>query len=573
MLNSTAAVHEPLLDGTLDATTRPALLRGWRPLKPFSGVGRLPVVDSEHALETGKLFSERRAIEAALASLTEAWKQVDAVFGTLPATSVTQILLLKPIDLRHPFLFYMGHLPAFAWNRYNSRLLPEDALPIQPPLTLEMLSTFAKLFERGMDPDVDDPTRCHWHSQVPSTAEEWPPVFQVAAYRDYIRQDLSYRLRRWSESVDDQVLPPSSCYTLLMTIAEHEWMHTETLLYMLHQLNGYCMRPFWISEYRQQMQSLASADALPMDQNSSYPPLGATQRVESDGIVSLGRNPHEVIEPCLRFAWDNELPRVQRKIPRSLLVQRYPVTNLQYWYFVQAGGYRELDRYWLNESDRQWCARSGRQWPQFWRALNRSGQQQSGPACYVVHPDGRLGEHALGEPACVENHWPVYVTLAEARAFANWVSGALGNQRHPAATWRLPTEAEWQHLAEGAYPDSALDSDESSESSADGNYGFRHWGPISTYESPNCSRWGVCDLVGNGWEWTESLFEPLDRERFQPSPLYPEYSADFFDDKHFVLKGASWATGTPLVRSTFRNWYQAHYPYVFAKFRLVCEEA
>ena len=42
-----------------------------------------------------------------------------------------------------------------------------------------------------------------------------------------------------------------------------------------------------------------------------------------------------------------------------------------------------------------------------------------------------------------------------------------------------------------------------------------------------------------------------------------------FDGKHYVLKGASWATARDLVRPTFRNWFQAHFPYVFAKFRCV----
>ena len=50
---------------------------------------------------------------------------------------------------------------------------------------------------------------------------------------------------------------------------------------------------------------------------------------------------------------------------------------------------------------------------------------------------------------------------------------------------------------------------------------------------------------------------------------YPGYSADFFDGKHYVLKGASWATDVKLVRRSFRNWYQARYPHVFAKFRCV----
>jgi iron(II)-dependent oxidoreductase len=50
---------------------------------------------------------------------------------------------------------------------------------------------------------------------------------------------------------------------------------------------------------------------------------------------------------------------------------------------------------------------------------------------------------------------------------------------------------------------------------------------------------------------------------------YPRYSADFFDGRHYVLKGASPATPAALVRRTFRNWFQARYPHVYAKFRCV----
>jgi formylglycine-generating enzyme required for sulfatase activity len=34
-----------------------------------------------------------------------------------------------------------------------------------------------------------------------------------------------------------------------------------------------------------------------------------------------------------------------------------------------------------------------------------------------------------------------------------------------------------------------------------------------------------------------------------------------------VLLGGSWATDLRLVRRSFRNWFQPHYPYVFTKFR------
>jgi formylglycine-generating enzyme required for sulfatase activity len=82
------------------------------------------------------------------------------------------------------------------------------------------------------------------------------------------------------------------------------------------------------------------------------------------------------------------------------------------------------------------------------------------------------------------------------------------------------------------------------------------------------SRWGVVELVGNGWELTDTPFAPF--PGFAPYiTSYPDYSKDFFDGKHFVVKGASWATATELIRPSFRNWYQVHYSYVFAKFRCV----
>jgi len=52
-------------------------------------------------------------------------------------------------------------------------------------------------------------------------------------------------------------------------------------------------------------------------------------------------------------------------------------------------------------------------------------------------------------------------------------------------------------------------------------------------------------------------------------PSYPEYSADFFDDEHFVMKGASPVTARTLVRRGLRNWFRPRYPYVYATFRCV----
>ena len=46
---------------------------------------------------------------------------------------------------------------------------------------------------------------------------------------------------------------------------------------------------------------------------------------------------------------------------------------------------------------------------------------------------------------------------------------------------------------------------------------------------------------------------------------------DFFDGRHFVMKGGSARTAACMLRRSFRNWFQPHYQYVYAGFRCVSE--
>ena len=145
---------------------------------------------------------------------------------------------------------------------------------------------------------------------------------------------------------------------------------------------------------------------------------------------------------------------------------------------------------------------------------------------------GTFGLQPLNE------HAPVYVTHDEAVRYARWKGK------------RLPTEAEWQRAAEGT--------------PLDGNFDFRSYEPVTAGQS-SPSRFGIYDLIGNGWEWTSSVFEPF--PGFKPMASYDLYSTDFFDGAHYVLKGASPVTARELVRPSFRNWFRPNYPYVFATFR------
>src|SRR5947208_1797997 len=157
--------------------------------------------------------------------------------------------------------------------------------------------------------------------------------------------------------------------------------------------------------------------------------------------------------------------------------------------------------------------------------------------------------------------WPVYVSHAEASAFVRWQGT------------RLPTEAEYQRAAYGSptgerqhpwgndQPDSTR-----------GVFDFASWDPAPAGSHPaGASAWGVEDLVGNGWEWTSTPFAPFDG--FRPHASYPEYSADFFDGDHFVMKGGSPATARELLRPTFRNWFRARYRHVYATFRCARDRA
>jgi len=90
--------------------------------------------------------------------------------------------------------------------------------------------------------------------------------------------------------------------------------------------------------------------------------------------------------------------------------------------------------------------------------------------------------------------------------------------------------------------------------------------PAGSYPA-GASAWGVHDLVGNGWEWTSTVFGPL--PGFAPMKTYPPYSSDFFDGQHYVMKGASAVTARELIRRSLRNWFRPNYPYVYAKFRTV----
>ena len=76
--------------------------------------------------------------------------------------------------------------------------------------------------------------------------------------------------------------------------------------------------------------------------------------------------------------------------------------------------------------------------------------------------------------------------------------------------------------------------------------------------------------IGQAWEWCRNTFYPYPREdaEFTAFP-YEGYSKPYFDDKHFVMRGASKYTHASIRRNSFRNFYQADKRHHFAGVRLI----
>lgn len=404
----------------------------------------------------------------------------------------------QPIALRHPIVFYEGHLPAFSFNTVVKKALGGSSID----------AALERLFARGIDPDEQDPSG--------SAAFEWPARDVVRAFADEADRRVLDALER--EDLDRPGHPLLDRSDAIHAILEHEAMHQETLLYMWHR--------------------------LPFEQKR--PPAGYTPRtagsVPSRELVSVegGRAALGVDREAVAFAWDNERPAHAANVP-PFSIERHDVTNAAFLEFVESGGYRD-QRWWAGE-DWAWIRQESIQHPLFWE-----------------RHDGAWFWRGMFERLPLPPAWPVYVSLAEAKAYAGWRGR------------RLPTEAEFQRAAFGT-PDGSprtypWGSDE--PTSARGVFDFSSWDPEPAGSHPaGASAWGVEDLVGNGWEWTTTPFAPF--AGFAATPSYPEYSADFFDGEHFVMKGASPATARELLRPSFRNWFRPRYPYVYATFRCVSE--
>ncbi|TGO15794.1 hypothetical protein BTUL_0036g00130 [Botrytis tulipae] len=481
------------------------------------------------------------------------WQGLWSVWDTVTRKMIpNEELVEKPIKLRNACIFYLGHIPTFLDMQLN-KVTTE---PLCEP------SSYPAIFERGIDPDVDNPEQCHSHSEIP---DEWPPLEEILSYQEKVRS----KVKKLYES---QALPRNLGRALWLGF-EHEAMHLETLLYMLLQsdktIPPTSARPDFKGE-------AIKAKVLQVPNEWFTIP-------EQKIVVGLN-DPEDNSGPDNHFGWDNEKPS-REVLVRSFEAKGRPITNEEYAFYLEQTHESKIPASWIKSRQSNGYTNGTSN-----GYSNGSTNGSASPRLSKAYLEDKAVRTVYGPvPLEYALDWPVFASYDELSGCAIWMGGRIPTveearsiyshvdglnvkkaERHlgktvPAVNGHLINEG-----VEETPPSSASQVGGSSQelfTDLEGaNVGFKNWHPISVTAGGNKLA-GQADM-GGVWEWTSSPL--VQHEGFEPMPLYPAYTADFFDGKHNIILGGSWATHPRIAgRKTFVNWYQRNYPYTWAGARLV----
>jgi len=343
-----------------------------------------------------------------------------------------------------------------------------------------------------------------------------PDLAATVRYAEDVRDALLARIGR------DDISTEQESYYHQLTVF-HEDMHDEAFVYMRQTL-GY---PAPRLAGGGGTASEAAVDAGPLPGDVEVP----------GGVHMLGGNPTDA------YVMDNEQWGHGYQLA-PFRIARAPVTNEEFAAFVDDGGYRK-EPLWSPQG-RGWRLHAKAEHPVYWVADGGGWQQRVFDAHELLRP-----------------HAPViHVNWFEADAYCRW------------AGRRLPTEAEWEVAASRA-PDPGSDIlrgpkrrypwGNQTPSPARANLDASLGGVVDVAAYPDGdSAWGCRQMVGNSWEWTNSIFQPF--PGFTAGP-YADYSAPWFAEGRMVLRGGGWATRSRFIWNTWRNFFTPERRDVFAGFR------
>lgn len=191
---------------------------------------------------------------------------------------------------------------------------------------------------------------------------------------------------------------------------------------------------------------------------------------------------------------------------------------------------------------------------QFATFVSETGYHASGD-CFTLE-NGRGGyraDRSWRDPGFQQDdrHPVVCVSWDDAKAYTEWLTRKTGR------TYRLPTEAEWEYAARAGIADAyywgSYDFDDACKYAnledlttkaqvagmvsknlvvSDCSDGFAYTSPVASFK-PNA--FGLYDMIGNAWEWTEDCYH----EGYKDAPA--DGKAWKVGDCGFrVLRGSSW---------------------------------
>jgi len=146
----------------------------------------------------------------------------------------------------------------------------------------------------------------------------------------------------------------------------------------------------------------------------------------------------------------------------------------------------------------------------------------------------------------------INVSWKDAKEYVQWLSRKTGQD------YRLPSEAEWEYAARAGTKTPFFTGDciSTDQANYDGNYDYDGCGaktgvyrgktlPVGSLAS---NAWGLYDVLGNVWEWTEDCWN----DSYEGAPSDGSAWTDG-DCSRRVLRGGSWGNYPDVVRSADRN--------------------
>jgi formylglycine-generating enzyme required for sulfatase activity len=505
-----------------------------------------------------------------LPSLDE-WKALWGLWDTVTRGMLPQkALLSKPIDLRNACIFYLGHIPTFC-DLQLTKTMAVDAKSWGSLAKATEPSSYSRIFERGIDPDVDNPDHCHSHSETP---DEWPALDDILEYQGKVRARIQAIYKNGEQKghgVEEGI--GRNVARGVWVAFEHEAMHLETLLFMMLQSDDTLPPP-----------GIEEPDWETMARDARRRRVENQWHRVPEQVVDVGMDdPEESNKTGGHFGWDIEKPSRKVKVP-AFEIKGSPITNEEYAKYMVENNMATRPESWaLLKPSRTNGHSNGHSHDPTPVSVDGAALRNFIQTTGVRTVFGLVPlKHALD--------WPVFASYDEITGCAAWMGGRIPTADEVRGAYahadRLRLDADARagklermvpavngHLLHDGVevtpppPQSqrAFAHLAGSSPRPGANVGFTHWHPVAV--TGDGDRLGGRGEMGGVWEWTSSVLER--HEGFEPMVLYPGFTADFFDGKHNIILGGSWATIPRIAgRKSFVNWFQRNYRYVWAGARL-----